>query len=79
MPCYYSLDQEPYKVPDVMVKSFRIEIKDANGNWVTCKRIENNYQRLVKLDVCAEAMAVRFIPEETWGSDEVHVFSFEVE
>jgi len=79
MPCYYSLDQEPYKVPEVMVKDFRIDIKDANGNWITCKKVVNNYQRLVKLDLSVEATAVRFIPEETWGSEEVHVFSFDVE
>jgi len=55
------------KNPVILVKSFRIEVKDENGGWVKIYEDKNNYQRLAKIPVDVETTAVRLIPEETWA------------
>ena len=77
MPCNFPLDAEPYRVPDSLVRNFRIEVETL-GQWQTLLRVEDNYQRLVKLAVDLEAKAVRFVPEATWGAEDVHVFSWDL-
>ncbi len=78
MPCYYPLDQDDFHVPSTMLKSFRIEALDTQGDWKTVARVENNYQRLVrlKIDICTQA--VRFVPEATWGAEKVHMFAWDI-
>lgn len=78
MPCNYPLYDEPFHVPYTMVRAFCIELQDKDGVWRIVKRIENNYQRLVSLNIDAEAKAIRFIPEATWGADKAHVFAWDV-
>jgi len=78
MPCYYPLEQNDFHVPATMLKRFRIEALDSQGHWETITRVENNYQRLVRLRVNIDTQAVRFIPEETWGAEEVHVFAWDI-
>lgn len=78
MPCNYPLNDEPFRVPSTLVKKFSIEIQNESGDWCTIKRIENNYQRLVRLRIDVRTKAVRFIPEATWGADKVHVFAWDV-
>lgn len=78
MPCNYPLDSPKNNVPDTMVKDFRIEVRDSKDQWDTVLRIENNYQRLVKVKLNIETSAIRIIPESTWGSEKVHLFSCEV-
>ena len=74
----YPLDMEPATVPDVMTRAFRIETLDENGDWNVAVQVENNYQRLVLLKADVQTKAVRFIPEATWGSDQMHVFAWDV-
>jgi hypothetical protein len=77
-PHYFPLDAEPVSVPEPMVRAFRIEALDDNGTWQVVARKENNYQRLVQLDVDVESEAIRFIPEATWGASAAHVFAWDV-
>lgn len=79
MRCCYPIDAEPKKVPESMVKAFRIEAKDADGNWKVVYSETNNYQRLVKIPLDVETLAVRLVPQSTWGSDSVNIFAWEVE
>ena len=39
---------------------------------------ENNYQRLVRLDVNVTAQAIRFVPESTWGVKWAHIFAYDI-
>lgn len=78
MPCNYPLHDEPFHVPYTMIRAFRVEIQDKDGTWHMIEHIEDNYQRLVRLHVDAEAKAIRFIPEATWGADKAHVFAWDV-
>ncbi|MDF1515486.1 MAG: FAD-dependent oxidoreductase, partial [Anaerolineae bacterium] len=74
----YPLHIEPVGVPETMVKAFRVEYLTSQGVWETLVRVDNNYQRLVRLDVDVTTRALRFIAESTWGADAVHVFAWDV-
>jgi hypothetical protein len=74
----YPLNQEPIKVPDCMVKVFRIEARDAEDNWTTVARVDNNYHRLVRVPLDVTTNAIRFVAEATWGAPEAHLFAFDV-
>lgn len=78
MHCCYRPNDTFYRMPDAMVKAFRIEALQANGEWKTVLKEDNNRRRLARLPVAIETMALRFIPEATWGAAEAHVFAFEV-
>lgn len=78
MRCFYPLNLEPLKTPSTLVKSFRIEAKNSQGVWETIYEDKNNYQRLVKIPLDVEADAIRLVPVETWGSDKVKIFAFDV-
>ena len=79
MPCAYPLQAEPANVPPTMVRAFRIEAEDADGRWAVIHRESDNYQRLVRISMDLTARAVRLIPEETWGSDEVRLFAWDLD
>lgn len=68
----------PLHVPASLVKNFRVDYRDASGQWHKLAQAENNYRRLVRMPVAATAQAVRFVPEATWGSEAVRVFAWEI-
>ncbi len=74
----YPLSGEASGVPASMVSKFRIEVMDGTGSWKVAQSVENNYQRLAIVKLATDAAAVRFIPEQTWGSAQFHLFSFEI-
>ncbi|MFN2285628.1 MAG: hypothetical protein ACK2UQ_14515, partial [Anaerolineae bacterium] len=74
----YPLHIELVGVPQTLVRAFRVEVEDDDGAWRIVAHVENNYQRLVRLDLDVTTRAVRFIPESTWGADQVHVFAWDV-
>ena len=78
MPCNYPLNPQFASVPEIMTKSFRIDFLDDNGVWQTLCQENNNYQRLVRIKKSVKTKAVRFIPLATWGSDNVHLFAWDV-
>lgn len=78
MICNKYFEMEPFGFPQTMVKKFRLEYRDAQGVWQTAAACENNYRRLVAENLSLTADAVRLIPLETWGSDDAHLFAFEV-
>ena len=62
-----------------MIKSFRIEVKDSSGSWLTVFADKDNYQRLRRVDfVPVETTAVRLVAESAHGESKAHIFSFEV-
>lgn len=78
MKCNVSLDEKQVYVPKTLIKAFRIEAADKQGNWKVIHREANNYQRFVKLNIEAFAARIRLIPEETWGCDEVRMFAIDI-
>ena len=75
----YPLHIEPVGVPQTLVRAFRVEAEDNDGTWHTVARMDNNYQRLVRLDIDATTRAIRFVPESTWGAEQVHVFAWDID
>jgi archaellum component FlaD/FlaE len=69
---------EPVGVPETMVRAFRVEYLTEQGGWKNLVVVQNNYQRLVWLDVDVTTRALRFVPESTWGAQDVHVFAWDV-
>ncbi len=78
MPSNYPLNQSPRTVPGTMIKKFRIEVKDSEGNWVVATKVDNNYQRLVYIPVDYQTDGIRFVPEATWGADVFRVFAWSI-
>jgi len=78
MPHAYPLDAAPRRVPATMTRAFRIEALSPDGAWQVIHREANNYQRLVRVGVEVTALAVRFIPEATWGAETAHLFAWDV-
>lgn len=78
MAANYPLSLAHRTVPDTIVKAFRVEGQAPDGSWQTLARVENNYQRLVRVPLTGTYKAVRFVPEATWGSEDVRLFAFDV-
>jgi len=78
MLAWYPLDVELVGTPQTIIRAFRVEAMDGNGNWTVIARQDNNYQRLVRIHTDVEARAIRFVPEQTWGAEKAHLFAFEV-
>ena len=78
MPCEYPLVQKQFKLPDTLIKEYRIEgvTKDGAVKTIT---VNNNHQRFVKHFVDWNVCEVRFIPVSTNGSETFNLFGFEVE
>lgn len=73
--------------PRCMLRHFRIEAINGNGQWETVYEKADNYQRLVRETLDVTTRAIRFIPLatygtdlllETYGSAQAHVFAFDV-
>lgn len=73
--------------PKCLVKSYRIDAMEENGEWQTVVEIFDNHQRFVKHMLNIEAKAVRLVPlstyhserkTEDYGSSTAHIFNFEV-
>ena len=77
MPCNFPLSGNSRKVPETVIRKFRIEAEGENGQWRTVLRVDSNYQRLMKRKMDITASAIRFIPEETWGSEKAHLFAWD--
>lgn len=76
----YFLNNKPMCVPQTMLRDFRIDVRTVDDQWETFQFVQNNYQRLVQIDLSAAGpvSAVRFVPLTTWGSADCHVFSFDL-
>ena len=78
MKCNYPLDDPGTPVADSLVKRFTIEA-EIDGAWRTVHKAVDCHQRLVRVGLPdAHVTAIRFTPIETWGSQLVHVFGFEI-
>ncbi len=77
--CYPHLS-EPFHMPKTLVKAYRVEVKTGcDGNkWQSVFYENENHQRLVRIPLSVKTIAVRIIPEATWGADKAHLFSFDV-
>ena len=75
---YHQKDDQLSTPPGVMPKVFRIEglVGDA---WHELVRVDRNHQRFCRLTIDRELDGIRFVLEETWGSEETRVYAFYVD
>lgn len=82
-----SHNRTTFGFPSCVLKSFRVEYKDENGNWVTGFETDSNYQRLIREKLDVTTTAVRLVPLSTYlserkcedyGSSTAHIFAFEI-
>ncbi len=74
--------------PECMLKAFRIEALDDNGQWQTVYETNCNRQRMIRQKLDVDTTAIRLIPVNTYfseklgaatyGSAQAHIFAFEV-
>ena len=77
MPCNYPLVETRFKLPDTLIKEYKIEGITASGE-VKEIHITDNHQRFVKHNAPWRVKTIRFIPISTNGCDEFRLFDFEV-
>ncbi|MFA9477567.1 FAD-dependent oxidoreductase [Phycisphaerales bacterium AB-hyl4] len=77
MPCSYPQRGDRSAVPSSLVRQYRLEAVDSDGQWQVIHRESNNYSRLVRLPLNIQTQGLRFVPEQTWGDEAVRVFAFE--
>lgn len=77
MPCNYPLVQDKFKLPSTLIKEYRIEGINENGECVSL-HVTNNHQRFVIHTVNWNVKNLKFIPIGTYGSEDFRLFSFEV-
>lgn len=74
--------------PKCMLKAFRVEALNDQGEWKTVYETDNNHQRMIRKAIDVDTTAVRLIPlatyfseelgKATYGSAQAHIFAFEV-
>lgn len=77
MPCNYPLVQTQFKLPDTLIKEYKIDIFD-NEKIIQTIHISNNHQRFVKHKIEKNADKVRFTPIKTYGCKAFRLFDFEI-
>ena len=77
MPCTYLLNEERYNPAKAMVKDFKLVFTledDKKQEFI----INNNFLRFVKVSFNHKIKKVELIPLSTYGSEEAHIFDFEL-
>lgn len=77
MPCNYPLVQTKFKLPQTLIKEYKIQGISENGDTKEL-HITDNHQRFVKHCVDWSVRSIRFIPITTFGSKDFRLFGFEV-
>ena len=60
-----------------LTKEFRVYIL-TEGQWKLLRGITDNHQRLVKIPVDRGVEGIRFVGDETYGHDEIRLYSFDI-
>ena len=77
MPCNYPLEEKIIKLPQTLVKAYRIEGIREDGTKVELS-VTDNHQRFVLHKVDWNVSQVRFVPISTHGCEEFRVFDMEI-
>ncbi len=77
MPCNYPLLQTKFKLPEKLIKEYRIEGENSDGErFAIC--VSDNHQRFVRHSVNWKIKKIRFIPISTHGCETFRLFDFEI-
>ncbi|MBN1808329.1 MAG: FAD-dependent oxidoreductase [Planctomycetes bacterium] len=75
---HHQPDDQLAAVPDVMPRAFHIDGL-VDGKWKRVAEVENNHQRLVRVDINREVEGIRCTLDETWGAEKSNVYAFYLE
>lgn len=77
MPFHYPLKENGFRLPETLIRHYRIEGVAEDGSIVTLE-VDNNHRRFVThaIDWCVKN--VRFVPVSTHGCEEFRLFGFEL-
>ena len=64
-------------LPETLVKSIRVEVLENDGTWTLASRLTEIKRRVVYLPVGKTAKAIRIIPEDSYGSEEIKIFTLD--
>ena len=70
--CNHPLNMTPFTFPATMTKAFKL-IADGEIIYETA----SNHHRLVRIGINKSVKTIELQPTETYGSDKVHIFSFD--
>ena len=82
-----SYNNTRFGFPKCLIKHYKIELLNENGQWETAVEVTDNHQRFIKHSLGKVTAAVRFVPlstyhsetkTEDYGSSTAHIFNFEV-
>ena len=76
MPCNYPLVQTKFKLPDTLIREYRLIGIDSEGKQHTL-HVTSNHQRLVRHTVNWRVKELHLLPLSTHGCSEFRVFDFE--
>ncbi len=75
---YHQKDEQLTSPPDVMPKVFRIE--GLRGDeWQELFRVDRNHHRFCRFPLTPNLNGVRFLLDETWGSETSRIYAFYVD
>ncbi len=77
MPCNYPLVQKKFKLPDTLIKEYKV-LGIAESGEIKEVYVNTNHQRFVKHSVDWSVKTVRFVPISTFGSEIFRLFDFEI-
>ena len=78
MPCNYPLVQTKFKLPETLIREYRIEGESFAGERVSL-HVCDNHQRMVRHSVDWRVRTLRFIPISTHGCEKFRLFDFEIQ
>ena len=78
MPCNYPLVQTDFRLPETLIKEYKIQGFGENGE-VKEIHVCDNHQRFVRHSVDWRVRKIRFIPLKTFGKKQFRLFDFEIE
>ncbi len=82
-----SYNDTSFGFPQCLLKSFRIEALNEEGEWQTVYETHENHQRLIRESINVTTTSIRLIPLSTYqsekmcndyGSSTAHIFAFDV-
>ncbi len=77
MRCNILRDSPKMCVPKTLVKSFSLEITYSDGK-TEVKHFENNIRRMNEIVIDACIKSISLVPQTTWGTENAHIFSFDL-
>lgn len=78
MRCNVYLDDKALTVPKTIVKFFDVFADNGDGIWQLVYHTENNYQRMVNVNLSNSYTRVKLVPKETWGGEEARIYAIEL-